>query len=60
MSEEKPTTRTEASQPDATKHLDADQKQALDLHADAEHIDGKPREKLTRKIEKLGSASARG
>jgi hypothetical protein len=54
MTERQPKTRTEANKPAATRHLDAEQKEALDVTADAEHTDGKQREELTRKIEKLG------
>jgi hypothetical protein len=56
MTGRQPKTRTEATEPDATRHLDPNQKKALDLHADAAHTDGPQREKLTRKIEKLGGA----
>jgi hypothetical protein len=55
----KPKTRTEATAPGATKHLDLSQKRALDLHADAEHTDGTTREKLTHKIEKLGTTKSK-
>ena len=54
MSQSKPETRTEATAPAVTRHLNGDQKKALDLQADAEHTDGSDREKLTRKITKLG------
>lgn len=54
MTEPQPKTRTEAAEPAATRHLDEDQKAALDITADAEHADGKQREELTDKIEKLG------
>ena len=57
MIENKPTTRTEATEPAATQHLDKGQKQALDLHAEAEHTDGERREKLTRKIKKLAGST---
>jgi hypothetical protein len=53
-------TRTEAAEPAATRHLNDGQKHALDLHADAEHVDGPEREKLTRKIAKLGDPKASG
>lgn len=56
MSENKPETRTEAAAPKATEHLDKGQKRALDVQADAEHTDGREREKLTRKMEKLGDS----
>jgi hypothetical protein len=55
MKKPKPTTRTGASAPNATRHLSPGQKQALDHQADAEHTDGVEREKLTRKIRKAGS-----
>ncbi len=55
MKNEKPATRTEATEPAATNHLDAGQKKALDVQADAEHTDGPERERLTRKITKLGN-----
>lgn len=54
MKKPKPTTRSEASAPEATKHLDEGQKQALDHQADAEHTDGPEREKLTEKIKQEG------
>jgi hypothetical protein len=60
MTENKPKTRTEATKPDATQHLNEDQKQAMDLHAETEHTDGRRREKLIRKIGKLGEAPASG
>jgi hypothetical protein len=50
MSTQKPKTRTEAAKPAQTKHLTEADKQALDIQADAEHTDGKQREKLTRKM----------
>lgn len=53
----RPKTRTEASAPAATEHLQETQKEALDLHADAEHVDGRQREKLTQKFTKLGGAA---
>jgi hypothetical protein len=53
----KPKTRAEASAPRATDHLIEPQKKALDLQADAEHTDGREREKLTRQIEKLGASA---
>ena len=56
MTPKKPLTRTGASAPKATKHLNENQKQSLDLQAEAEHTDGREREKLTRKIEKLGNS----
>lgn len=46
----KPRTRTEASAPQATKHLSSGEKQSLDLQADAEHTDGQEREELTREL----------
>lgn len=52
MKKPKPTSRTEASAPDATKHLREGQKQALDDQAEAEHTDGPEREKLTEKMKK--------
>lgn len=55
MNKNIPKTRTEASAPEATKHLNENQKMSLDLQADAEHAGGLEREKLTRKIEELGS-----
>lgn len=48
----KPKTRSEAAAPRATRHLTAGQKRALDLHAEAEHIDGPKREELTREIKR--------
>ena len=59
MNNEKPATRIEATKPAATHHLDADQKKALDVQADAEHTDGPERERLTRKITKLGGGSTK-
>ena len=56
MNNNNPKTRTEASAPEATKHLDENQKRSLDLQADAEHAGGQEREKLTRKMEELGSS----
>jgi hypothetical protein len=50
MSSQKPKSRMEANKPSEVKHLSADQKQVLDLQAEAEHADGKVREKLTRKM----------
>lgn len=54
---QKPKTRIGAAAPAETAHLDGNQKRALDLQADAEHTDGREREKLTRKIEELGGAA---
>ena len=54
MKKNNPETRTEAAAPEATKHLNENQKRSLDLQADAEHAGGLEREKLTRKIEELG------
>lgn len=54
MTERQPQTRTGATKPEATRHLDTDQERALDATADAEHADGKQREDLIRKVEKLG------
>ena len=56
MNKNIPRTRTEASAPKATEHLDEYQKRSLDLLADAEHAGGLDREKLTRKVEQLGSS----
>jgi hypothetical protein len=50
MSNQKPKTRTEADKPRETRHLTEEQKQSLDLQAEAEHEDGKPREELTRRM----------
>lgn len=50
MSTQKPKTRTEATKPTETKHLTDADKRALDIEAEAEHADGKQREKLTRKM----------
>ncbi len=50
MSTQKPKTRTEAAKPSQTKHLTEADKRALDIEADAEHTDGKQREKMTRKM----------
>jgi hypothetical protein len=52
----KPHSRTEATKPEGTKHLTAGQKQALDASAEIEHTDGKPREKLTKDVEKLAES----
>ena len=60
MTEDQPETRTGATQPAATKHLTERQKKALDVQADAEHTDGAERERLTRKIEKLGATGKPG
>ncbi|MEO8352826.1 MAG: hypothetical protein ABI680_13915 [Chthoniobacteraceae bacterium] len=49
----KPTTRTEATRPEAVEHLGKGEKEALDLHGEAEHADGDAREELTRTIEQL-------
>jgi hypothetical protein len=57
---EKAETRTETAKPEETRHLNEDQKHALDLHADTEHVDGPKREKLTRKIASLGDSKASG
>jgi hypothetical protein len=57
MNQRKPKTRSEAAAPAATKHLDEEQKEALDLAADAEHAVGKLREEFARKIEKLSGAT---
>lgn len=54
MKKPKPATRTEASAPQATKHLSTGEKQALDVRADAEHTDGPEREKLTREMKRAG------
>ena len=59
MSEKKPQSRTKAAAPAATRHLDEDQGKALDVQADAEHTVGEERERLTRKIEKLGGGAAK-
>jgi hypothetical protein len=59
MTKDKPETRTAATKPAATRHLNENQKEALDLPAEVEHSDGPQREKLTRKIEQLGSATPR-
>jgi hypothetical protein len=50
MSSQKPKSRMEANKPSEVKHLTAEQKRALDLQGEAEHVDGKDREKLTRKM----------
>jgi len=55
MKTKKPATRIEASEPRATEHLSRQQKQALDIAADAEHTDGTEREKQTRDMTRLGS-----
>ena len=57
--QKRPETLTEADAPAATRHLGAGQKEALDLHAEAEHTDGRRREKLTRQITKLGGGAKR-
>jgi hypothetical protein len=58
MNNKQPETRTEATKPEETRHLDPGQKKALDLGGDAEHADGPEREKLTRKAEELGGGEA--
>lgn len=50
MSTQKPKTRTEAAKPAQTRHLTEADKRALDREAEAEHTDGRERERLTRKM----------
>lgn len=54
MKTRKPRTRIEATKPEATRHLSEDDKRRLDIEADAQHTDGKHREKLTRKMSERG------
>jgi hypothetical protein len=50
MNTPKPKTRIEAAKPESTKHLSDADKRKLDIEAEAQHADGKQREKLTRKM----------
>lgn len=47
MNPEKPTTRLEASAPDASAHLSEEEKTALEKSEEAQHATGKQRENLT-------------
>jgi hypothetical protein len=49
---EKPTSRTEATKPKETEHLDEAQKQALDDQSLVEHSDGPLKEKLAQDAQK--------
>ena len=51
MSESKPVSRTEATKPKATAHLNAGEKEALDLSSEVEHSHAAQREKLTEDAE---------
>ncbi len=57
MKNEKPETLIAVTKPTTTHHLNADQKKALDVQADAEHTTGPERERLTIKFAKLGGAA---
>lgn len=49
----RPTSRTEATAPEATEHLTKGEKRALDLQGDAEHADGLQREHMEEEAERL-------
>ena len=49
----KPRTRTDSAAPGATRHLSHEQKQALDIAADAEHSDGRAHENEVKEIQRL-------
>jgi hypothetical protein len=49
----KPTSRSEATAPKETEHLDSGEKRALDISGDAEHADGKQKERLNEQAEEL-------
>ena len=46
-------TRTESDQPAAVSHLTTEQQTALEIAGEAEHADGRSKEKLTQKSKKL-------
>lgn len=50
MNSRKPKTRSEAAKPESTAHLSEGDKRKLDIEADAQHADGKQRERLTRRM----------
>jgi hypothetical protein len=52
MKMEKPKSRTGASKPKETRHLSEAEKQSLEEQGEAEHADGKARERLMRRLSK--------
>jgi hypothetical protein len=54
MKTTKPKSRTGASKPKETRHLSEAEKQSLDIQGEAEHADGKERERLTRRMSRNG------
>lgn len=56
MTPEEPTTRTQATHPEAVDHLTLAEQNALELSGELEHTDGPRAEKLNEKSRKLSDA----